>query len=355
MRKSLRTLAAVASFGIGSLMLTACDPPYPPEFLAQLAEQTYTCEAGDVTVFSEISLEPAITALSEALAGACIDPLPVMTMSPAASATDADLVVTSDNLNEGTHFLKVPFGFDAAVVTYNVPGADSIAVSYETLSRIFSGEITSWNDPVLAKENPDFELPELPISFAAQADFSAVDAMSNLLKNNGQNLDSANFESVAHSEFVAGDLAEGQLALVTNSAAVTLGQARLNFLPGGKDENGDRKVSSPTEEGLTSAGTQVIAKKSDLALDVSLDPKVEAKSLFEGEAVATPYQALIPVYLYLNGEDNLLKRALAAFLLRLDSQGSLGYANFSQLPEQVRVEAMALARKGLPVPKVKNK
>ena len=175
MRKSIRTVAAIASFGIGALLLTACDPPYPPEFLAQLAEQTYTCEAGDVTVYAEPSLEPAITALSDALAGACIDPLPTMSMSQAESADQADLVVTTDNMQDGNNFLQVPFGFDAAVITYNVPGADNIAVSYATLSKILSGEINNWNDPQISKENPDFELPELAISIAPQADGSAVD------------------------------------------------------------------------------------------------------------------------------------------------------------------------------------
>ena len=353
MRKTLRTIGIVASFGIGSLILTACDPPYPPEFLAQIAEQTYTCEAGNVSVYSDPAIEPATSSLVDALSGACVDPLPVMSISAVATEDSADLVVSAVAPKNQGYFLKVPFGFDAAVVVYNVPGADSISVSYSTAAKILSGQITNWNDPAIVKENPDFEMPDLAISIAEQSDALAVSSIEDLLSAKGH---SAKFtgNSVAHDQFVEADLAEGQIAIVTNSAAVLAGASRMNFLPGGKDENGDRRVAAPTEDSLTSGGTQLAITKQGSQISMKIDTKLQAKSAFEGEAVATPYQALIPVYLYAFGEDTLLKRAVAAFMLRLDSQGSLGYANFSQLPEKVRIESLALARKGLPVPKVKK-
>jgi hypothetical protein len=55
------------------------------------------------------------------------------------------------------------------------------------------------------------------------------------------------------------------------------------------------------------------------------------------------------------GEDSLLKRAAAASMLRMDSQGALGYLKISQLPETVRYSAVGLVREGLPIPKVTKK
>jgi hypothetical protein len=54
--------------------------------------------------------------------------------------------------------------------------------------------------------------------------------------------------------------------------------------------------------------------------------------------------------LYGCGDDTLVKRAVSLFLLRLDSQGALAASNYNQLPEQIRFEALDIARRGLPTP-----
>ena len=98
-----------------------------------------------------------------------------------------------------------------------------------------------------------------------------------------------------------------------------------------------------------------MAKLSGETLTMAVDPKAAPKPMFEGEKAAIPYQAIFPLTMSLCGEDTLLKRAAAAFMLRLDSQGALGYLNVSQLPETIRYQAVGLVRKGLPIPKVSKK
>jgi phosphate transport system substrate-binding protein len=52
----------------------------------------------------------------------------------------------------------------AVVIVYNVPGVkQNLRFSGPVLANIYMGKITSWNDPEIAKLNPNANLPHLPI------------------------------------------------------------------------------------------------------------------------------------------------------------------------------------------------
>ena len=44
-----------------------------------------------------------------------------------------------------------------------MPDSGELKLTGPVLANIFLGKIKSWNDPVIAKLNPDMKLPELPI------------------------------------------------------------------------------------------------------------------------------------------------------------------------------------------------
>jgi phosphate transport system substrate-binding protein len=48
-------------------------------------------------------------------------------------------------------------------VVYNLPGVDGLQLSPKTLASIFSGKITKWNDPAIAKDNSGAKLPSSAI------------------------------------------------------------------------------------------------------------------------------------------------------------------------------------------------
>ncbi len=50
-----------------------------------------------------------------------------------------------------------------------------------TIAKVFNGKITRWNDPTLAKQNPDLDLPDLPITVEHRSDQSGTTL--NLLEN----------------------------------------------------------------------------------------------------------------------------------------------------------------------------
>ncbi len=48
-------------------------------------------------------------------------------------------------------------------VVYNLPGVDGLQLTPKNLALIFSGKITKWNDPAIAKDNPGAKLPSTTI------------------------------------------------------------------------------------------------------------------------------------------------------------------------------------------------
>ena len=68
--------------------------------------------------------------------------------------------------------LHIPTVMGAAVVTYNVPGVDKgLKLSSEDVADIFLGNITKWDDPKIAIDNPYAKLPNQPIIVVHRPDF----------------------------------------------------------------------------------------------------------------------------------------------------------------------------------------
>ncbi len=59
-------------------------------------------------------------------------------------------------------------------IVYNLPGVDNLQLAPETLARIFNQDITTWNDPAIAEDNPDVELPDTPITPVNRSDESGT-------------------------------------------------------------------------------------------------------------------------------------------------------------------------------------
>jgi len=93
-------------------------------------------------------------------------------------ATDgpmSDEMLAEAKAKRGTDVLHIPTVLGAVVATYNLPnvGAD-LKLSPEALAGIFLGEITRWNDPKIAKHNPEKNLPNKPIIVIHRSDGSGT-------------------------------------------------------------------------------------------------------------------------------------------------------------------------------------
>jgi phosphate transport system substrate-binding protein len=68
----------------------------------------------------------------------------------------------------------LPMTAGSIVLAYNLQGVPDLKLSREAYSGIFLGKVTKWNDPVIAKTNPDAKLPDSPINVIVRADSSGT-------------------------------------------------------------------------------------------------------------------------------------------------------------------------------------
>lgn len=85
-----------------------------------------------------------------------------------AAMTDAEMAKVKQGV------LLVPTAGGAVAVTYNLPGISNLKLSRKVLPAIFSGQITEWNDPKIAADNPGAKLPDSPIRTVVRADGSGT-------------------------------------------------------------------------------------------------------------------------------------------------------------------------------------
>ncbi|MCX6152467.1 MAG: phosphate ABC transporter substrate-binding protein PstS [Ignavibacteriales bacterium] len=93
-------------------------------------------------------------------------------------ATDGpmtDQQLADAKTKQGTDILHIPTVMGADVVCYNLPGvAKGLKFDGETLSAIFLGKITMWNDAGIKKLNPKLNLPNKAIIVAHRSDGSGT-------------------------------------------------------------------------------------------------------------------------------------------------------------------------------------
>lgn len=88
------------------------------------------------------------------------------------SEEDGEVQGATERCGDG--FIEVPNYVSPIAVVFNVDGVDELQLSPETLAAIFNDEITTWNDPAIAEDNPDADLPDAPITAVHRSDESGT-------------------------------------------------------------------------------------------------------------------------------------------------------------------------------------
>ncbi|MBW4576314.1 MAG: phosphate ABC transporter substrate-binding protein PstS [Aphanothece sp. CMT-3BRIN-NPC111] len=87
----------------------------------------------------------------------------------------SDAAMTDTEIGQVSRGVEmVPTAGGAVAVVYNLPGVFNLKLSRSALPAIFAGQITRWNDPKIAKDNPGVSLPDRPIKLAVRADGSGT-------------------------------------------------------------------------------------------------------------------------------------------------------------------------------------
>jgi phosphate transport system substrate-binding protein len=90
------------------------------------------------------------------------------------SALDDEELAAAQERCAGGEIFELPNYISPIAVVFNLEGVDELNLSPATIAGIFTGAITSWNDPAIAGDNPDATLPDSAITPVHRADDSGT-------------------------------------------------------------------------------------------------------------------------------------------------------------------------------------
>lgn len=90
------------------------------------------------------------------------------------SYMDDEELESSKKICGGSEAFDVPAYVSPIALVYNLEGVDDLQLSGPTIAGIFLGKITKWNDPKIAADNPDAELPSSAITPVHRSDDSGT-------------------------------------------------------------------------------------------------------------------------------------------------------------------------------------
>jgi phosphate transport system substrate-binding protein len=93
------------------------------------------------------------------------------------TGTDSPLTaaeLAQANARCGGPAIHLPMVAGPVALAYTVAGAGHLQLRPATIARIFAGRITAWNDPAIAKDNPDAALPSTAIVTVHRSDSSGT-------------------------------------------------------------------------------------------------------------------------------------------------------------------------------------
>ena len=86
----------------------------------------------------------------------------------------SDAWLSASDLAKYPGLLNIPLTVSAILVNYNLPGVKSLNLNGTVLAEIYTGKITTWNDPAIAALNPGVSLPSTKIVTLHRADSSGA-------------------------------------------------------------------------------------------------------------------------------------------------------------------------------------
>ncbi|WP_338780627.1 phosphate ABC transporter substrate-binding protein PstS [Streptomyces sp. DG1A-41] len=252
------------------------------------------------------------------------------------SALKPEEVEQSKKVCSGGQAIDLPMVGGPVAVGYKVPGVDNLVLDASTLAKIFDSKITNWNDPAIAKLNPDAKLPNLKIQAFHRSDESGTtDNFTKYLKAAAPN--DWKYEPGKAWEAKGGQSAQGSSGLAqqvkqTNGA---ISYFELSYAKDGiQTVSIDTGASKPVEATLENATRAIAAAKQvgtgkDLALELDYATKAEGA-----------YPITLVTYEIVcdkgNKADTLpTVKSFLNYTASEDGQGLLEDADYAPMPDEV--------------------
>ena len=91
-----------------------------------------------------------------------------------AALADTELTGAQKRCGGVDNLVEIPVYVSPIAIAYNLPGVDDLQLSPDTLAKIMNHKITKWNDPAIAADNPDADLPDTDITTVSRSDKSGT-------------------------------------------------------------------------------------------------------------------------------------------------------------------------------------
>ncbi|MGA7157775.1 MAG: phosphate ABC transporter substrate-binding protein PstS [Acidobacteriaceae bacterium] len=260
------------------------------------------------------------------------------------AASDAPL--SDADLKGMPEILQIPVTAGPVSVIYNLPGLMTpLRLSGKTLASIFGGDIISWQDPAIVRDNPGLKLPHAAIIVVHRSDGSGTTAIftNYLSKVSPEWLSKyGNGLTVPWPTGIGGDGSSVVLSTVKQTAGtigyLELSYAKLAGLPVASIQNKAGEYVAPT---TASAYLAVNASTEILARDVRtqiVDPPATAKGAYPITGLSF---ILIPKdNTHGRGEQQALRDLIAYSLT--NGQDVAEEMSYSKLPPPVQQEGLAV-------------
>jgi phosphate transport system substrate-binding protein len=222
----------------------------------------------------------------------------------------SDAPMSDEEMARAGGIQHIPTVLGAVVVVYNVTGLSGLKLTPETLSGIFLGRITKWNDPALVHDNAGAKLPDSSIAVAHRSDGSGTTAIfTDYLSKVSPAWKSGPGagKSVSWPTGLGGKGNEGVTGIVKQTQGsigyVELAYANQNKLEVAELRNHDGKFVKPSIESV-SAAAEKVALPDDYRVSITDAPG----------ANAYPISAFTYILVYKDQPDAAKGEALVRFL-----------------------------------------
>ena len=251
----------------------------------------------------------------------------------------SDAALNDDQLAGMQPVIQIPETAGPVCVTYNLPGlSQPLQLSATTLAGIFLGNIKTWHDPQILKENPGVTLPAQNIVVVHRADGSGTtNAFTTYLSAVSPEWQSkvGKGNSVSWPIGLGGKGSEGVTGQLRQAPGaigyVELTYAEQNHIPVAKIANQSGNFIAPTAQSTTAAINAFTAQ-------LSKDPRTPIVNPPATATDAYPISTLTFLIIPKDGPDKAKRAALKSFIQYIisDGQGVAGSLNYAPLPDGVK-------------------
>ncbi|MGB3371404.1 MAG: phosphate ABC transporter substrate-binding protein PstS [Rhodococcus sp. (in: high G+C Gram-positive bacteria)] len=353
--KLKRSASLIGAVAIGAMMLTACGSDSNVETVGA-EDSAATCEGkSPLTGEGSSAQQNAMSNFTSVYSSVCAGKSVEYTTSGSGNgrtqfvaglvdfagsdsaikeAQAAEAAVRCDN----NPAWNLPLVFGPVAVAYNLEGVDSLVLTPDVTAKMFTGAITTWNDPAIAALNEGVDLPDTAVTPVYRSDSSGTS------DNFQRFLSQAAPESwtLDHSSDWAGGIGEGANGSSGVAQAVAATPGSVTYVEFGFVEqeglsaanvdfgNGPVELTNETAAAAIDA-TTFSGEGNDLVIDIdALYASNEAETY---PLVLATYEIVCSA-----GYDADTSAAVKSFLLSAANEGQQGLeeAGYVPLPENFK-------------------